>query len=176
MHYATIKKCDVANGPGVRVSLFVSGCSHHCKGCFNQEAWDYNYGNEFTGKEEDEIMEALKPDYIKGLSLLGGEPLDLKNQEGLLPVVKKAKELYPDKPIWCYTGYLFDKQVMDNMAKTNDTTNELLKYIDYVVDGQFVESLKNPSLQFRGSSNQRIIDVQKTLQNNEITLWDKIEE
>lgn len=176
MHYATIKKCDVANGPGVRVSLFVSGCSHHCKGCFNQEAWDYNYGNEFTNKEEDEIMEALKPDYIKGLSLLGGEPLDLKNQEGLLPVVKKAKELYPDKPIWCYTGYLFDKQVMDNMAKTNDTTNELLKYIDYVVDGQFVESLKNPSLQFRGSSNQRIIDVQKTLENHEVTLWDKIEE
>ena len=176
MHYATIKKCDVANGPGVRVSLFVSGCSHHCKGCFNQEAWDYNYGNEFTNKEEDVIMEALKPDYIKGLSLLGGEPLDIKNQEGLLPVVKKAKELYPDKPIWCYTGYLFDKQVMENMAKTNDTTNELLKYIDYVVDGQFVESLRNPSLQFRGSSNQRIIDVQKTLENHEVTLWDKIEE
>ena len=170
MHYATIKKCDVATGPGV------SGCSHHCKGCFNQEAWDYNYGNEFTNKEEDEIMEALKPDYIKGLSLLGGEPLDIKNQEGLLPVVKKAKELYPDKPIWCYTGYLFDKQVMENMAKTNDTTNELLKYIDYVVDGQFVESLRNPSLQFRGSSNQRIIDVQKTLENHEVTLWDKIEE
>lgn len=176
MHYASIKKCDVANGPGVRVSLFVSGCSHHCKGCFNQEAWDYNYGNEFTNKEEDEIMEALKPDYIKGLSLLGGEPLDLKNQEALLPVVKKAKELYPDKPIWCYTGYLFDKQVMGNMAKTNETTNELLKYIDYVVDGQFVESLKNPSLQFRGSSNQRIIDVQKTLENQEVTLWDKIED
>ena len=176
MNYATIKECDVANGQGVRVSLFVSGCSHHCKGCFNQEAWDYNYGNEFTNKEEDEIMEALKPDYIKGLSLLGGEPLDIKNQEGLLPVVKKAKELYPDKPIWCYTGYLFDKQVMENMAKTNDTTNELLKYIDYVVDGQFVESLRNPSLQFRGSSNQRIIDVQKTLENHEVTLWDKIEE
>ena len=104
MHYATIKKCDVANGPGVRVSLFVSGCSHHCKGCFNREAWDYNYGNAFTDKEENEVMEALKPDYIKGLSLLGGEPLDIKNQEGLLPVVKKAKELYPDKPIWCYTG------------------------------------------------------------------------
>lgn len=175
MNYATIKKCDVANGPGVRVSLFVSGCSHHCKGCFNQEAWDYNYGNKFTEKEETEVMEALKPDYIKGLSLLGGEPLDIKNQEGLLPIVKKAKELYPDKPIWCYTGYLFDKQVMGEMAKTNETTNELLKYIDYVVDGQFVESLKNPSLKFRGSSNQRIIDVQKTLQNHEVTLWDKME-
>ena len=176
MNYASIKECDVANGPGVRVSVFVSGCNHHCKGCFNREAWDYNYGNRFTEKEEKEVMEALKPDYIKGLSLLGGEPLDIKNQEGLLPVVKKAKELYPDKPIWCYTGYLFDKQVMENMAKTNDTTNELLKYIDYVVDGQFVESLRNPSLQFRGSSNQRIIDVQKTLENHEVTLWDKIEE
>lgn len=176
MNYATIKKCDVANGPGVRVSLFVSGCSHHCKGCFNQEAWDYNYGNAFTEKEENEVMDALKPDYIKGLSLLGGEPLDLKNQEGLLPIVKKAKELYPDKPIWCYTGYLFDKQVIEQMSKENETTNELLKYIDYVVDGQFVENLKNPSLKFRGSSNQRIIDVQKTLENNnQVVLWDQID-
>ncbi len=175
MNYATIKKYDVANGPGVRVSLFVSGCSHHCKGCFNQEAWDYNYGNAFTEQTEEEVMEALKPDYIKGLSLLGGEPLDLKNQEGLLPVVKKAKELYPDKPIWCYTGYLFDKQVVGEMAKNNQTTNELLKYIDYVVDGQFVEALKNPSLKFRGSANQRIIDVQKSLQSNEVVLWDKMD-
>ena len=154
----------------------LAGCSHHCKGCFNQEAWDYNYGNAFTEKEENELMEALKPDYIKGLSLLGGEPLDLKNQEGLLPVVKKAKELYPDKPIWCYTGYLFDKQVIGEMSKNNTTTNELLKYIDYVVDGEFVEDLKNPSLRFRGSSNQRIIDVQKSLQNNEVVLWDKMNE
>ena len=175
MNYATIKKYDVANGPGVRVSLFVSGCSHHCKGCFNQEAWDYNYGNAFTEQTEEEVMEALKPDYIKGLSLLGGEPLDLKNQEGILPVVKKAKELYPDKPIWCYTGYLFDKQVVGEMAKNNQTTNELLKYIDYVVDGQFVEALKNPSLKFRGSANQRIIDVQKSLQSNEVVLWDKMD-
>ena len=173
MNYASIKKCDVANGPGVRVSLFVSGCSHHCKGCFNQEAWDYNYGKTFTQKEEEEVMEALKPDYIKGLSLLGGEPLDLKNQEGLLPIVKKAKELYPDKPIWCYTGYLFDKQVIDKMSKENETTSELLKYIDYVVDGQFVERLKNPLLKFRGSSNQRIIDVKETLknENHDVVLW-----
>lgn len=121
-------------GPGVRVSLFVSGCPHHCKGCFNEEAWDYNYGNKFTEKEENEVIEALKPDYIKGLSLLGGEPLDLQNQKGLLPIVKKAKEMYPDKPIWCYTGYLFDKQVMGEMSKDNETTSELLKYIDYVVD------------------------------------------
>ncbi len=162
---------------GVRVSLFVSGCPHHCKGCFNAEAWDYNYGNTFTEKVEEEVLEALKPDYIKGLSLLGGEPLDIKNQEGLLDVVKKAKELYPDKPIWCYTGYLFDEQVMGEMAKNNETTNELLKYIDYVVDGQFMEELKNPKLQFRGSENQRIIDVQKTLnnENHNLVLWDKLE-
>lgn len=174
MNYATIKKCDVANGPGVRVSLFVSGCNHHCKGCFNQEAWDFKYGNEFTEKEEKEVMEALKPKYIKGLSLLGGEPLEPKNQEGLLPIVKKAKELYPDKPIWCYTGFKFDEQVLDGMAKTNETTSELLKYLDYVVDGKFVEELKNPSLKFRGSSNQRIIDVKETLKTHQVVLWDKM--
>ena len=174
MNYATIKKCDVANGPGVRVSLFVSGCNHHCKGCFNQEAWDFKYGNEFTEKEEKEVMEALKPKYIKGLSLLGGEPLEPKNQEGLLPIVKKAKELYPDKPIWCYTGFKFDEQVLYGMAKTNETTNELLKYLDYVVDGKFVEELKNPSLKFRGSSNQRIIDVKETLKTHQVVLWDKM--
>ncbi len=174
MNYATIKKCDVANGPGVRVSIFVSGCNHHCKGCFNQEAWDFKYGNEFTEKEEKEVMEALKPDYIKGLSLLGGEPLELKNQEGLLPIVKKAKELYPDKPIWCYTGFKFDEQVLDGMANTNETTTELLKYLDYVVDGKFVEELKNPSLKFRGSSNQRIIDVKETLKTHQVVLWDKM--
>ena len=176
MNYATIKKCDVANGPGVRVSLFVSGCNHHCKGCFNQEAWDFNYGNEFTEKEENEVMEALKPEYINGLSLLGGEPLEPKNQEGLLPVVKKAKELYPNKKIWCYTGFLFDEQVLNGMDKTNETTHELLKYIDYVVDGKFVEELKNPGLRFRGSSNQRIIDVKETLKNNKVVLWDKIDD
>ena len=178
MNFATIKKCDVANGPGVRVSLFVSGCPHHCEGCFNPEAWDYNYGKCFTEKEEQDVLDALKPDYIKGLSLLGGEPLDLKNQEGLLPVIKKVKEQYPDKPIWCYTGYLFDEHIMNDMSKNNQVTNELLKYIDYVVDGQFVESLKNPMLKFRGSSNQRIIDVQKTLENenHEVVLWDKMDD
>jgi len=175
MNYAAIKKCDIANGPGIRVSLFVSGCNHHCKGCFNSEAWDFNYGNEFTQKEENELMEALKPDYIKGLSVLGGEPLEPKNQEGLLPIVKKAKELYPDKQVWCYTGFIFDEQVLNKMAKTNETTNELLNYLDYVVDGKFVEELKNPGLKFRGSSNQRIIDVKETLKNRKIVTWDKMD-
>lgn len=174
MNYAAIKKCDVANGPGVRVSLFVSGCNHHCKGCFNREAWDFNYGKEFTEKEEKEVMDALKPEYIKGLSLLGGEPLEPKNQEGLLPIVKKAKELYPDKKVWCYTGYTFDEQILNGLSKTNETTQELLQYLDYVVDGKFVEELKNPMLKFRGSSNQRIIDVKETMKEHKVVLWDKM--
>lgn len=171
MKYATIKKYDVANGPGVRVSVFVSGCNHHCKGCFNQEAWDFNYGNDFTEKEQEEVIEALEPEYMKGLSLLGGEPLELVNQKGLLPLVKKVKEKYPDKTIWCYTGYLFDKQVMGQMVPAHEETKELLKYIDYIVDGKFEEENKDLTLQFRGSSNQRIIDVQESLKNNNVVLW-----
>jgi len=174
MKYAKIKKCDVANGPGVRVSLFVSGCNHHCKNCFNKEAWDFNYGNDFTKKEEDEIIEDLKPEYITGLSLLGGEPFEKTNQEGLVPLIKKVKETYPDKKIWCYTGFTFDKQILGQMIgeEHNQTTEEMLENIDYIVDGRFVEELKNPRLQFRGSSNQRIIDVKKSLAQNEIVIWD----
>jgi anaerobic ribonucleoside-triphosphate reductase activating protein len=175
MKYATIKKYDVANGPGVRVSVFVSGCNHHCKGCFNQEAWDFNYGNDFTENEENEVIEALKPEYMRGLSLLGGEPLEPVNQKGLLPLVKKVKEKYPNKSIWCYTGFLFDEQVVGKMSKTVEETDELLKYIDYIVDGKFQEENKDLNLQFRGSSNQRIIDVQKSLQSKEIVLWNGAE-
>ena len=173
MKYAKIKNCDVANGPGVRVS-FVSGCNHHCKNCFNKEAWDFNYGNDFTQKEEDEIIEDLKPEYITGLSLLGGEPFEKTNQEGLVPLIKKVKETYPDKKIWCYTGFTFDKQILGQMIgeEHNQTTEEMLENIDYIVDGRFVEELKNPRLQFRGSSNQRIIDVKKSLAQNEIVIWD----
>ncbi len=178
MKYAKIKKCDVANGPGVRVSLFVSGCNHHCKNCFNKEAWDFNYGNDFTNKEQDEILENLKPDYITGLSLLGGEPFEKTNQEGLVPLIKKVKETYPDKKIWCYTGFTFDKQILGEMIKKENrqTTREMIENIDYIVDGKFVEELKDPSLRFRGSSNQRIIDVKKTLEQNEIIIWDGLEE
>ena len=174
MKYAKIKNCDVANGPGVRVSLFVSGCNHHCKNCFNKEAWDFNYGNDFTQKEEDEIIEDLKPEYITGLSLLGGEPFEKTNQEGLVPLIKKVKETYPDKKIWCYTCFTFDKQILGQMIgeEHNQTTEEMLENIDYIVDGRFVEELKNPRLQFRGSSNQRIIDVKKSLAQNEIVIWD----
>lgn len=174
MNYAKIRKCDVANGPGVRVSLFVSGCNHHCKNCFNREAWDFNYGEKFTEKQEEQIIEDLKPDYITGLSLLGGEPFEQTNQEGLAPLVEKVKQTYPDKKIWCYTGFTFDKQILGQMVgeENRSTTKQMLKNIDYIVDGRFVEELKDPKLQFRGSSNQRIIDVKKSLAENEIILWD----
>lgn len=175
MNYAKIRKCDVANGPGVRVSLFVSGCNHHCKNCFNPEAWDFNYGQNFTDKEEQEIIEYLKPEYITGLSLLGGEPFEKVNQEGLAPFIKKVKQTYPDKKIWCYTGFLFDKQILGQMIKeeNREETKEMLESIDYIVDGKFVEELKDPKLKFRGSSNQRIIDVKKSLEKNEVILWDE---
>lgn len=168
MNYADIKKIDVANGEGVRVSVFVSGCNHHCKGCFNQCAWDFNYGKEFTEKEEQQIIDYMNHDYISGLSLLGGEPLEPKNQEGLLPLVKKVKEKFPDKNIWCYTGFDFEKDVVGKMAKNNETTRELLKYIDIIVDGKFEEDKKDLKLQFRGSSNQKIVDVKKSLQTGQI--------
>lgn len=168
MNYADIKKIDVANGEGVRVSVFVSGCNHHCKGCFNQCAWDFNYGKKFTEKEEQQIIDYMNHDYISGLSLLGGEPLEPKNQEGLLPLVKKVKEKFPNKNIWCYTGFDFEKDVVGKMAKDNETTRELLKYIDVIVDGKFEEDKKDLKLQFRGSSNQKIVDVKKSLQTGQI--------
>ena len=168
MNYADIKKIDVANGEGVRVSVFVSGCNHHCKGCFNQCAWDFNYGKKFTEKEEQQIIDYMNHDYISGLSLLGGEPLEPKNQEGLLPLVKKVKEKFPNKDMWCYTGFDFEKDVVGKMAKNNETTRELLKYIDIIVDGKFEEDKKDLKLQFRGSSNQKIVDVKKSLQTGQI--------
>ena len=169
MKYAKIKKTDVANGPGVRVSIFVSGCHHHCEGCFNSEAWDFNYGNDFTEDTIQEIIEAMNHDYITGLSLLGGEPFELINQKGLLPLLKNVKEVYPDKTIWAYSGFLYDElKEMDYPE-----TKEILSLIDILVDGKFVESLKDPNLYFRGSSNQRVIDMKKTLKNNKIVLHEK---
>ncbi len=173
MNFAKIKKCDVANGTGVRVSLFVSGCTHHCKNCFNKEAWDFQYGNEFTEKEENIILEDLKPNYISGLSLLGGEPFEHVNQQRLAPFIKKVKQQFPNKTIWCYTGYLFDKDILGSMLKRYDCTREMLKNIDYLVDGEFKEELKDPKLRFKGSSNQRIIDVKKSMAQNRVILWEE---
>lgn len=169
MKYAKIKKYDVANGPGVRVSIFVSGCNHHCKGCFNKEAWDFNYGQEFTEDTINEILEAMRPNYISGLTLLGGEPFEPINQKGLLKLVRKVKKEYPDKDIWAYSGYLFDKDIIGRQVKQLEETRELLSYIDVLVDGKFVENLKNPNLFFRGSSNQRVIDVKESLEYDKIS-------
>lgn len=168
MNYATIKKYDIANGPGVRVSLFVSGCSHHCKGCFNPETWDFNYGKPFTAEVEEEILKALEPDYIEGFSLLGGEPFEIKNQQALLPFVRKVKTRFPKKSIWCYSGYLFDKDLTGNSAVNCEYTAKLLSYIDIMIDGEFIEDKKNLNIKFRGSENQRIIDVQKSLKEDKV--------
>ena len=172
MNYAEIKYCDVANGPGVRTSLFVSGCSHHCPGCFNEIAWDFNYGKPFTQDTIDSIIESLKPDYIQGLTLLGGEPFEYSNQKGLLPLVRQVREVLPQKDIWCFTGFLFDKDIIENMCKKCKETNELLSYIDVLVDGRFVEELKNLNLKFKGSENQRTILVNESLKSGNVILYD----
>jgi anaerobic ribonucleoside-triphosphate reductase activating protein len=171
MNYATIKTHDIANGPGVRVSLFVSGCTHHCKGCFNPETWNFNYGEPYTPEVEEQIMEALSPWYIRGLSLLGGEPFEPQNQPALVELVKKVKRLYPEKTIWCYSGYDFEKDILAGRLGDWDTTNELIRHIDVLVDGEFVEAKKDLSLRFRGSSNQRVIDVPKSLEEDQVVLW-----
>ena len=173
MNYADIKRVDVANGEGVRVSLFVSGCNHHCKGCFNECAWDFNYGNKFTDENIDEVINYLNHDHIEGLTLLGGEPLEYVNQEGILPLVKRVKEKFPNKNIWCYTGFDFEKDVVEKMSKNNETTKELLNYIDVMVDGKFEEDKKNLKLKFRGSSNQRIIDVKESLKEHRVVQIEK---
>lgn len=174
MNYATIKKMDIANGPGVRVSLFVSGCRHHCKGCFNEEAWDFNYGKEFNDETIDEIVEALKPHYITGLSLLGGEPFEKENQAALVKLTNRVKEVYPEKSIWAYSGFLFDTQIRDKMCTMWTETPELLKNVDVLVDGKFEEENKDPKIFFRGSTNQRIIDVKESLRQNEVVLKEDI--
>lgn len=163
VNYATIKKTDVANGPGIRVSLFVSGCRHACKGCFNAEAWDFSYGQPFTEETEKEILEAMAPDYIRGFSVLGGEPLDPDNCETVLTIIKKVKEAYPEKDIWCYTGYVYDRELLKREEEeSGKTLSEIFSCLDVLVDGRFVEERKNLRLAFRGSENQRLIDMKKT--------------
>ena len=172
MNYATIKFNDIANGNGIRTSLFVSGCTHRCKGCFNSEAWDFNYGKPFTKEVEESILKSLESEYVDGLSLLGGEPFEPQNQKVLYPFIKRVKELYPTKDIWCYTGYLFDKELLENSRAKIDITYDMLSLIDVLVDGKFIEEQKNISLRFRGSENQRLIDVKKSLEQKKIVLWE----
>ena len=170
MNYATIKYNDIANGKGIRTSLFVSGCTHRCKGCFNSEAWDFSYGQPFTKEIEDKIILSLKSDYIDGLTLLGGEPFEPSNQQVLYPFIKRVKSEFPSKDIWCYTGYLFDKELLTESRATTRITKDMLYLIDVLVDGKFIEEQKNISLAFKGSENQRIIDVQKSLKENKVVL------
>jgi anaerobic ribonucleoside-triphosphate reductase activating protein len=173
MNYATIKTHDIANGPGVRVSLFVSGCTHHCKGCFNPETWSFQYGEPFTAQVEEQILEALSPWYIRGLSLLGGEPFEVQNQPALVSLVTKVKERYPEKTIWCYSGYDYERDILAGRLGDWAVTEALLSRLDVLVDGEFVEAKKDLTLRFRGSSNQRVIDVQKSLASDSVVLWDE---
>ena len=172
MHFGNIKKNDIANGEGVRVSLFVSGCRNRCKNCFNPETWNFKYGHEFTEAVEQEIIDALKPSWINGLTILGGEPFEPENQKDLVFFVKKVKSLYPEKTIWMYSGYLFDEDILNPLGRVHtEYSDEILQNIDVLVDGKFVEELKNLSLKFRGSSNQRIIDLDETRKAGDIVLW-----
>ena len=168
MNYGEIKKVDIANGEGVRVSLFVSGCTHHCKNCFNPETWNFDYGKPFTKETEDEIIGYLDHSYIKGLSLLGGEPFEPDNQRRLLPFLKRVKTLFPDKTIWSYSGYKLDEELLQDSRARCEVTDEMLSLIDVLVDGEYMDDKRNISLKFRGSENQRVIDVPKTLACGEV--------
>ena len=168
MNYAAIKNCDIANGPGVRVSLFVSGCTHRCPGCFNEIAWDFGYGQPFTQETVDSIIDMLRPSYIRGLTLLGGEPFEPENQGAVVDLLRQVKQALPEKSIWAFSGYLFDRDILS--GKLGDMA-EYLSYLDVLVDGPFVQAKKNLSLRFRGSENQRLIDVPASLASGGIVLW-----
>ena len=171
MNYAGVKNCDIANGLGVRVSLFVSGCTHHCKGCFNEVAWDFDYGTPFTQETIDKILDMMRPSYIRGLTLLGGEPFEPQNQGPIVELLRQIKEKMPEKSIWAFSGYLFDRDILSGRLGDWKVTQEYLSYLDVLVDGPFVEAKKNLSLRFRGSENQRIIDVPASLAQGKIVLW-----
>ena len=174
MYYGEIKNCDIANGQGVRVTLFVSGCTNCCKGCFQPQTWDFEYGKPFTAETEEHLLKLLAPDYINGLTLLGGEPMEPENQRALLPFVKKVRETLPNKTVWCFSGFTYEGLLTDGSHPRCEVTDELLSLIDVLVDGKFVEELKDISLRFRGSSNQRLIDLNATREKGEIVLWNGI--
>ena len=171
MNYAAIKRRDIANGIGVRVSLFVSGCTHHCKGCFNQKAQRFCYGEPFTPAVEDAILEDLAPSYVNGLTLLGGEPFEPENQRALLPFLKRVRARFPDKSIWAFSGYVYDTELLGESRGRCEVTDEILSLIDVLVDGEFIEEQKDITLLFRGSANQRLIDLNATRAAGEVVLW-----
>ena len=172
MNYAEIKYCDIANGVGVRTTLFVSGCRLHCPGCFNDVAWDFSSGKPFTREVEDAIMDSLRIPYVAGLSVLGGEPMEPQNQRALVPFLHRVRKLYPEKDIWCYSGSTLETDMLKDGGRNRcEVTDEFLSLLDVLVDGAFVDELKDISLRFRGSSNQRIIDMNKTRETGKVTLW-----
>ncbi len=172
MNYGAIKKCDIANGVGVRTVLFVSGCTHHCKGCFQPETWSFDYGERYTKETEDEIIESLRPDYVDGITLLGGEPFEPENQRELVKLLRRIKKELPKKTVWSFSGYTYEELTGDSRAVC-EVTNEMLSMLDVLVDGEFIEAKRNISLRFRGSENQRLIDMNKTRKEGKIVLWDK---
>ena len=172
MNYGAIKKCDIANGVGVRTVLFVSGCTHHCKGCFQPETWNFDYGERYTKETEDEIIESLRPDYVDGITLLGGEPFEPENQRELVKLLRRIKKEMPQKTVWSFSGFTYEELTGDSRAVC-EVTNEMLSMLDVLVDGEFVEAKRNISLRFRGSENQRLIDMNKTRKEGKIVLWDK---
>lgn len=171
MHYGEIKNCDIANGEGVRVSLFVSGCTNHCENCFQPQTWAFDYGKPFTAETEEYIFELLRPDYISGLTLLGGEPFEPENQRALLPFVRRVRERYPCKTVWSYTGFTYEELKQEGSYPSCEATDELLSLLDVLVDGRYVEKLKDISLRFRGSSNQRLIDLNATRRAGVVQLF-----
>ena len=172
MNYGEIKKCDIANGEGVRVTLFVSGCTHHCEGCFQPETWNFSYGKPFDETTVQELMDSLAPGYVDGLTLLGGEPFEPDNQRALLPLLRRVRAELPAKNIWAYTGYTLETDLLSPSRARCECTDEMLSLIDVLVDGEFILAQKNISLSFRGSENQRLIDVQKTLAQGSVVWWD----
>ena len=171
MNYAEIKKTDIANGEGVRVSLFVSGCRRHCKNCFNKVTWDFSYGKPFTQDVQNELLEALAPDYIAGLTVLGGDPMEPENQRALLPFVRRVREELPQKTIWCYTGYTYRDGAIEEEQANCEVTRQFISLLDVLVDGRFVEELKDIRLVFRGSSNQRVIDIKRSIESGSVVLY-----
>lgn len=171
MHYGNIKFFDIANGEGVRVSLFVSGCTNRCKGCFQPQTWDFNYGNEYTHEVKKRLVEAVGNPNVQGLTILGGEPWEPENQRVLVGLLREIKTIYPNKDVWSYTGFVYDKDLIPGGRKHCEVTDEMLSYVDVLVDGPFQEDKKNISLLFRGSENQRLINLRETRKTGNIVFW-----
>lgn len=175
MYYGELKKCDIANGIGVRVTLFVSGCTNHCEDCFQPQTWAFDYGKPFTDETKAEIFAELDKPFVNGLTVLGGEPFEPRNQRELLPLLREVRERYPGKTIWCFTGFRLDDELLkDGSYPRCEVTDDMLACIDILVDGRFVKELKDISLQFRGSRNQRVIDLNRTRESGSITIWDQL--